>query len=184
MVKLDQWLSEYGQHLDVLAFAFLVIPVVLYRRDLVGFVVFCDFALMLFAYEWVESQSLWGALGLDYQYTLGIKDTLMALCLFLLTAHPIITLAYILAAFLCWVVWFSYQLLSHNAFLELFYAWSPLYALVMFIQILGLFTGDGNVGKIIRCKLIPLDWDRLLSPINSIMRTRIALPILKEKRAG
>lgn len=153
-------------------------------RSIVALVVLLDFALVYFGQNWLRSLSLWGSLGLDYQYTLGVKDTLLAATLLFLAASPWLTLAYIIPALTCWVVWASYSLIEYETFLSFYYAWSPIYALAMFLQVFGLSRGDSSAGKLIRRKFIPANWDRFFQPVNRLIYARIAFAPVKITRTS
>ena len=166
-----------------LAALLVVCALALKLRSGVALLILADFALVYFGQNWLRSLSVWGSLGVDYQYTFGIKDTLFALALFLMAASPWLTAAYIIPALLCWGVWSSYSLLEYSQFLEIYYAWSPLYALCMIPQIYGLSRGDSDAGKRIRKSIIRIDWDRILQPVYSVVYARVAVTDFKIERA-
>ena len=172
MQYLDSLAELWAAYYDTLAL-FAICYLAIRSRSVVAFVVLADFTLVYFGQNWLKSLSIWGSLGLDYHYTLGIKDTLMALALFLLAASPWLTVAYVIPALLCWSLWASYSLVNYESFLEFYYAWSPLYALTMVLQIWGLTRGDSNAGKRIRRAIVPINWDRILQPVNSLAYARI-----------
>lgn len=163
---LDALISTHAPWLDALAL-FVVCGIALKRPCVISLVVLLDFALVFFGQDWLQSLTLWGSLGLDYQYSLGIKDTLIAVNLLLLAANPWLVIAYIIPAILSWSLWASYKLgLEYNLFLQCYYAWSPLYALCMIPQIYGLSRGNSDAGKRIRRKLVPAGWDRFFQPVS------------------
>lgn len=161
MIKLDQWLDLYAPTLDAWALLFIML-IALRRRDLISLIVLLEFTLVFFGQNWLKSLSLWGSLGLDYHYTLGIKDTLMALLLLCLAAHPVLFASYIVPALLCWHLWGSYQVRPYDSFLDVYHAWSPYYATTMMFQVIGLAIGDRGVGERFRKRIVPIDWNRLL----------------------
>ena len=170
----EQWAHYYD------SVALIVVCLLAIRlRSVVAFLILLDFTLVYFGQNWLRSLSLWGSLGLDYHYVLGIKDALIAATLLVLAANPLLTLAYVLASLSCWSVWSSYSLLEYGQFLDVYHAWSPVYAFMMVLQIIGLSTGDGNAGKIIRRRIIPLDWDRIFQPVNRVVYARIAFTDFK-----
>lgn len=177
---LDQLVDRYFDYVEIVGLLAIMV-LALRLRSVVAFIVLADFTLVYFGQNWLRSLSIWGSLGLDYHYVLGIKDTLLALSLFLLAASPWLTMAYIIPALLCWVVWGSYSLFEYETFLKFYYAWSPLYAMAMFLQIFGLTRGDSDVGKRARAGLIPLNWDRIVQPLNRVAYARIAVPYFKAK---
>lgn len=178
---LDGMVDSYFNSIETVAMV-IVCLMALRLRSGVAFLILCDFILVYFGQNWLRSLSMWGSLGLDYQYALGIKDSLMALALLSMAASPWLTVAYIAPALLCWGVWGSYTLVEYELFLEFYYAWSPLYALCMVGQIYGLSRGDSDAGKRIRRKAIPVDWDRILRPVNTVIYARVALPVFKIER--
>lgn len=178
LLTLDQWFDVNASWVDTMAL-FIVAGIALKRKDLISIIILVDFIIVYFGQNWIKSLSLWGSLGIDYHYTLGIKDALIALGLLCLAAHPMILLSYIIPSLLCWGVWGSYSLLEYERFLSYYYAWSPLYALAMFLQIYGLTFGDSSAGKRIRRRALPINWDRIFQPINRIIYARITLPTLK-----
>jgi hypothetical protein len=182
MQFLDSLTNLWAAYYDTLAL-FIVCYLAIRLRSGVAFIILADFILVYFGQNWIKSLSLWGSLGLDYHYVLGIKDTLLALALVLLAASPWLSVAYVIPALLCWGLWGSYTLVEYEVFLKFYYAWSPLYALCMILQIYGLSRGDSNAGKLIRRKIIPINWDRILQPINSFVYARFTLADFKAKRA-
>lgn len=186
--SLDLWFELNAPWLDVMAL-FVVCAIALKRKDIIGFIVMMEFAIILLAYNFVKSLPIWPDIHLDYQYILGAKDALIALSLFILAAHPLITLSYILGSLSCLGVWYGYEMaydhkIDYYAWRDYFYLWSPVYFCIMIAQIYGLSLGDSNVGKRVRRAIIPLNWDRLLQPLNSLIYTRITFPSFKIKRVG
>lgn len=176
------WLQINAPWLDALAL-FVVCGIALKRPCAISLVVLLDFALVFFGQDWLQSLTLWGSLGLDYQYSLGIKDTLIAVNLILLAANPWLVVAYIMPAILSWSLWASYKLgLEYNLFLQCYYAWSPLYVLCMIPQIYGLSRGDSDAGKRIRRKLVPVGWDRFFQPVHRLVYADIATTVRKTQR--
>jgi hypothetical protein len=180
---LDSITSIWAAYYDTLAL-FVVCYLAIRLRSVVAFVILADFVLVYFGQNWIKSLSFWGSLGLDYHYTLGIKDTLLALTLFLLAASPLLTFSYILPAVLCWFVWGSYTLVEYELFLKFYYAWSPLYALCMVLQIVGLSLGDSNAGRAVRRKVIPIDWSGIFQPVTSFMHTSITFNYFKASESN
>lgn len=153
------------------------------RKDVISLVVLLEFALVYFGQNWFRGLTMWGSLGLDYQYSLGIKDTVMAVNLLFLAASPWLVAAYIVPALTCWLLWASYSLVEYERFLTFYYAWSPIYALGMFLQIYGLSIGDSDAGKRIRATLVPHRWHWVFQSVNRLADSRIALPYSKTQRA-
>lgn len=181
---IDQVISHpWYDYVDILALG-AVCLLSIKLRSVVAFVVLADFILVYFGQNWLRSLSIWGSLGLDYHYTLGIKDALMALLLFSLAASPWLTLSYIIPSMLCWGLWGSYSLLEYEQFLKFYYAWSPLYALAMFLQIYGLSVGDSDAGRRVRRGLIRIDWSGIFQPLNSIVYARITLDHFKNQESN
>ena len=179
MIEFLDSLAEYwAAYYDTLALI-VVCYLAIRLRSVVAFIILMEFTLVYFGQNWLRSLRIWGSLGLDYHYVLGIKDTLMALTLLALAASPWLTFAYIIPALLCWSLWLSYSLVEYNQFLEFYYAWSPLYALTMILQIYGLSLGDTDAGKRVRRKIIPIDWSGVFQPINRIAYARITLDNFK-----
>lgn len=189
---IDGLTTSFAGYYDTLALL-VVCALALRLRSVVAFVVLADFVIVYFGQNWLKSLELWGSLGLDYHYTLGIKDTLIALTLLFLAGSPWLVAAYIIPALACWVVWASYGLIDreffsvvvvdYDRFLDFYHAWSPIYALAMFFQIYGLTRGDSDAGRRVRRKIIPIDWDRVLQPFYSVAYARITLPTFKTSRA-
>jgi len=182
MELLDSFTSFGAAYYDTLAL-FVICYLAIRLRSGVAFIILADFILVYFGQNWIKSLTLWGSLGLDYHYVLGIKDTLLALTLVLLAASPWLSVAYVIPALLCWGLWGSYTLVEYELFLKFYYAWSPLYALCMILQIYGLSRGDSNAGRRIRRKIIPIDWSRILQPVNSVVYARFTVTNFKVTRA-
>ena len=175
--SVDLWFELNALWLDALALL-VVCGIALKRKDVIGFVVMMEFAIIFLAYNVVRALPFWPDIDMDHQYVLGAKDALMALALFLLAAHPLITLGYILAALSCWGVWYGYEMaysykIDYNIWLYYFHAWSPVYFCIMLLEIYGLSCGDSNVGKRVRRAIIPLNWDRVFQPLNRLAYARI-----------
>ena len=168
--SLAEFLASYYDTLALLVVCYLTARL----RSGVAFIVLIEFTVTHFCQDFIRSLELWGSLGLDYHYALGIKDTILALTLFIIAASPWLTAAYIFPAFLCWGLWSSYSLLNYSMFLDLYHAWSPLYTVAMILQIYGLSRGSDDAGKRIRRAIIPVNWDRLFQPFCNFAYTRIA----------
>lgn len=195
MQFLDSLVEIWAAYYDTLAL-FIICYLATRLRSVVAFVVLMEFTLVYFGQNWFKSLELWGSLGLNYHYALGIKDTLMALSLFILAASPWLTLAYITPSLLCWGLWWAYLaadktllinlslfdyvifnkvLITYDQWLQLYYTWSPLYALTMLLQINGLRFGNTNTGKRFRNRAVPINWDRLLQPFYRLAYARITI---------
>jgi hypothetical protein len=133
-----------------------------------------DFLLIYIGQDWLRSNELWGSLGLDYHYGLGIKDTLIALILFRLQANSIILASYLFASLLCWSVWSSYALLEYAKFITFYEAWSPLYFLAMIGQVTGLLAGDRDAGIHRRTRRVSDHRDRIFRAGNRVAGAYVA----------
>ena len=173
LILLDNLAEEWAQYYDTVALLLVCAICIPKRKSVVALVVLADFAIVYFCQNWLKTLELWGSLGLDYHYVLGIKDSLLALTLFLLAASPWLTIAYVLPALLCWSLWFSYSVVEYEIFKILYYSWSLPYALCMVLQIYGLTRGETDAGKRVRRKSLSFCWHRFFRPSYSFVYARI-----------
>lgn len=185
---IDLWLENNASWLDALAL-FVVMGIALKQRSAVSLVVLLDFALTILGYSLIKNMEIWPDIDMDHQYVLGTKDALVAWILFLMAANPLLTLYYIMGAFSCWLVWGGYEAvlsykLDYYVWLGYFFGWSPIYFCIMLLEICGLSHGESDAGKHIRNKIVPIDWSRILRPVNSLANTRITTSIFSAQRAS
>jgi len=203
LILLDNLAEQWAQYYDTVALL-LVCIIALYRRyTLITLIVLGDYTITYFGQNWLRSLELWGSLGIDYHYILGIKDSIMALTLFLLAASPWLSLAYLIPALLCWGLWWArliseesitiniplfelsivdWVFITRDQWLAMYYAWSPLYALTMVLQIFGVSRGDSDAGKRVRRGFIHFNRSRVPYLINHIAIACTANPFRQKTR--
>lgn len=177
------FLQVHAPWLDALAL-FVVCYCAIKERCLVSLVVLLDFTLVYFGQDFLQSLELWGAMGMDYHYSLGIKDALVASLLLLFFSCPTLILLYVLASVVSFTVWLSYSVMQYETFLQLYYAWSPVYFIIMLLQVIVFFISGTDFGKRARARVVLTDWDRFFQSFNRAVyaRTTLRLKRNEEKR--
>lgn len=154
---LDSFLANNAPWLDTLAL-FMVCAISIKDRCLVSLIVLADFTLTYFGQDMFKNSSLWFSMGLDYHYSLGIKDTLVALLLWRIRACPLLVAMYTLAAISCFTVWGAYARMNYEAWLQLYYAWSPIYFIIMVAQVFVFFMSGTDYGRYVRERALHINW--------------------------
>ena len=177
LATLDSLCYTLAPWFDTLAL-FLVIVISYKRQSWVAVVVLSDFILTYFTLSFIKTLPIWPNVGTDHQYILSIKDIIVAVTLYALGARPLITLSYLTGAALSSGVWFGYVLvydyvITYEIWLIMFYVWSPLYLLVMFLEVYALNEGSGS-GRGTRRKHLCSRWRALFRRVSASFRPRFA----------